>query len=71
MALLTKEDLECLRRIDCCKPCSDAMLNRLERMELIERNPLVVMPQLPQGFGRRGYRLTPQGRAALSGKVTD
>ncbi|MGC1955232.1 MAG: hypothetical protein WA970_22185 [Gammaproteobacteria bacterium] len=68
MASLSEEELECLHLIDCGKSCSDAVLIRLERMELIERNPLVIMPQLPQGFGRRTYHLTPQGRAALSGR---
>jgi hypothetical protein len=71
MVWLTNEELECLRRIDCCKPCSSALLARLEQKGLIERNPLVIMPQLPQGFGRGGYRLTPEGRAALSGRGVD
>jgi hypothetical protein len=39
-------------------------------MELIERTPPVIMPQLPQGFGRRRYHLTAQGRAALLGRGT-
>ena len=71
MALLTEEELECLRRIDCRTPCSNALLTRLERMGLIERIPLVIMPQLPQGFGRRGYRLTPEGQTALAGRGMD
>lgn len=71
MTSLTEEELECLRRIDCPEPCSNALLARLERMGLIERIPLVIMPQLPQGFGRRGYRLTPEGQTALSGRGRD
>ncbi|MFZ0258046.1 MAG: hypothetical protein WAN46_20950 [Gammaproteobacteria bacterium] len=72
MTWLTEEDLECLRLIDCGKPCSEALLARLERLELIARNPLVIMPQLPQGFGRRSYHLTHQGRTVLlSGKLTE
>lgn len=61
-----KEELECLRQIDGGISCSNALLTRLQRMGLVERIPLVIMPQLPQGFGRRGYRLTPEGRAALA-----
>lgn len=70
MAVLTDEELECLRQIDDGRSCSDALLIRLQGMGLIERIPLVIMPQLPQGFGRRGYRLTPEGRAALSERPT-
>jgi hypothetical protein len=65
MTPLTSEELYYLQHVLQGGVCKQSVLDGLLRRGLVESDPLVVLPQTPQGFGRRSYHLTAAGQAAL------
>lgn len=66
---LSEEELTCLRRLSGAPgaqlPCTKALLEKLVRKGLVERQPRTSLPVQPQ---TSGYSLTPAGKQALTAK---
>jgi hypothetical protein len=62
----TKEELDCLKRIDAGLNCPQCVVDKLVAERLVERGTNVILPQLPQGFGSPRPKLTFAGQQALA-----